>query len=432
MTMNRRAFLMSSASAGLFPRLALAAPFVLRAEPVTAQILPDGDGKTALFGFNGSSPGPELRLRQGDVLDLRFENAIGEGSSIHWHGIRIENAMDGVPYLTQPMVEDRESFDYRFRLPDAGTYWYHSHNRSWEQVARGLYGPLIVEESNPPLVDQDITVIVDDWRIERTGEIIENFGNRHDFAHAGRLGTYARIIPSVNEVRLGDRVRLRLINVATARIFPLEITGINGKVVALDGMPLAEPQPLDRILLAPAQRMDIIADVLEVVKFIFPTGQEPYDLGEIAVSGVNGDEKTEIAALPPADLPAPKTEPDHSLTLSMQGGAMGGRHDGDDIWSFNGVSGLTDEPWQTFARGETVRITLANETSFPHGIHLHGHHFHEVLPDGALGPLRDTTLLQRQEQRDIVCVFDNPGKWLLHCHMLGHQASGMKTWVDVI
>ena len=110
---------------------------------------------------------------------------------------------------------------------------------------------------------------------------------------------------------------------------------------------------------------------------------------------------------------------------------MGGAHDGDDIWSLNGVSGLKDAPWHQFARGETVRIRLANETAFPHGIHLHGHHFHEVEPDGSLGAMRDTTLLQRQQSRDIVCVFDNPGKWLLHCHMLGHQASGMKTWITV-
>ena len=110
---------------------------------------------------------------------------------------------------------------------------------------------------------------------------------------------------------------------------------------------------------------------------------------------------------------------------------MGGRHEGDDIWSFDGVSGLTEKPWQNFTLGETALITIHNETAFPHGIHLHGHHFFEVGKNGALGPLRDTTLLLRQERKAILCVFDNPGKWLLHCHMLGHQASGMKTWIHV-
>ncbi len=432
MQINRRTFLLASAALVGLPKASLAAPFILRAEKITGQVLPEGDGTTQLLGINGSSPGPELRFRIGDMADLRFENAIGEGSAIHWHGIRIDNSMDGVPGLTQPLVEDGKSFDYRFRLPDAGTYWYHSHNRSWEQVARGLYGSLIVEEADPPKVDHDITVMLDDWRIERTGEMIEDFGNRHDFSHAGRLGTFAKIIPSVNTVRRGDRVRLRLINVATARIFPLEITGLAGKVVALDGMPLSTLQDLGPRMLAPAQRMDIIADVTETVKFIFPTRQDPYELGEISVEGDNPNPiQTEIGILPKANVPQPSGSADRVLTLTLQGGAMGGQHSGDDLWSLNGVSGLQDAPWHSISRGETVRIKLRNETAFPHGIHLHGHHFYEVNADETLGPLRDTTLLQRQESRDILCVFDNPGKWLLHCHMLGHQASGMKTWVEV-
>jgi len=107
-------------------------------------------------------------------------------------------------------------------------------------------------------------------------------------------------------------------------------------------------------------------------------------------------------------------------------GMMGG-----DIWAFNGQSGLTDTPLHSFERGQTARIRLVNDTRFPHGIHLHGHHFFEVGADGNLGALRDTTLVDAGETRDIVCVFDNPGNWLLHCHMLGHQAAGMKTWVEV-
>lgn len=433
MPLNRRTFVSFATSALALPRVALAAPFILKAEPVVAQILPEGDGPTSLWGYNGSSPGPELRVKQGGFVDLKFQNGIEQGSAIHWHGIRIDNAMDGVPYMTQSMVAPGDSFDYRFKAPDAGTYWYHSHNRSWEQVARGLYGPLIVEETSPPAVHHDITVLVDDWRIERTGEVIEDFGNRHDFSHAGRLGTFARIIASSDHVRKGDRIRLRIINVATARVFPLEISGLNGKIVALDGMPLSELREIETSFLAPAQRMDIIADVEDTVRFIFPTRQEPYELGEISLKGVNENPiATPVAALPNAQVPKPDESSAQKFSLTMQGGAMGGQHGGDDIWSFNGVSGLKDEPWQRFERGESVRITLKNETAFPHGIHLHGHHFYEVEADGSLGAYRDTTLLQRQETRDILCVFDNPGKWLMHCHMLGHQAAGMKTWVEVV
>ena len=103
-----------------------------------------------------------------------------------------------------------------------------------------------------------------------------------------------------------------------------------------------------------------------------------------------------------------------------------------NFWAFNGsVGGMDGAPLATLSLGETVRLKIANETAFPHAMHLHGMHFHEIAPDGSLGPLRDTTLLDRGEVRDIAFVADNPGKWLLHCHMLSHAASGMMTWIDV-
>lgn len=432
MILNRRTFMATTAATILMPRFAMATPTTLRAEPVMAQILPETEPMTQMLGLNGSTPGPELRLRQGETLSVMFENATDQGSAMHWHGIRIDNAVDGVPGLTQDLVEAGGRFDYTFTAPDPGTYWYHSHARSWEQVERGLYGPLIVEETNPPQVDHDITIMVDDWRMEQSGELAENFDNTHDFAHGGRLGNYARAMISQGTVRQGDRVRLRLINTATARIFPLALTGIDGVVVALDGMPLAEPMPIADLVLAPAQRIDIIADVTGPISVQVPTGEGPYELGSITIEGVNPNPMTTaMEPLPATASTTPSNTPSQSLTLNIQGGAMGGRHAGDDIWSFNGQSGLPDDPWANFTRGETVRITLVNETAFPHGIHLHGHHFHEVAADGSLGPLRDTTLVDVRESRDIICVFDNPGQWLLHCHMLGHQAAGMKTWVSV-
>ncbi len=130
-----------------------------------------------MLGFNGSTPGPEIRVRQGGRISVAFENGIDQGSAIHWHGIHLDNAMDGVPGLTQAAVEPGETFDYAFVVPHAGTDWYHAHHRSWEQVAKGLYGPLIVEERNPPRIDRDITVVLDDWRLSRTGEMRGGFDN---------------------------------------------------------------------------------------------------------------------------------------------------------------------------------------------------------------------------------------------------------------
>ncbi|OAN79198.1 copper oxidase [Jannaschia sp. EhC01] len=433
MILSRRTFLAATTASILLPRVAMATPFILRAEAVSAQILPETEPATHMLGLNGSTPGPELRLRQGETLSVLFDNQTTQGSAMHWHGISIDNAMDGVPGLTQDLVEPGGQFDYSFVTPDPGTYWYHSHARSWEQVERGLYGPLIVEEANPPQVDHDITVMVDDWRIEQSGQLVEDFGNRHDFAHGGRLGNYARAMISQPTVQQGDRIRLRLINTATARVFPLDMTGIEGMVVALDGMPLSSPMSISDLVMAPAQRIDIIADVTDAVSIRIPTGEGPYELGRIELDGINPHPITdEITALPTTPTAMPSPNPDHTLTLTMEGGAMGRRHAGDDLWAFNGQSNLAVDPFARFTRGQTARITLVNETAFPHGIHLHGHHFHEVAPDGSLGPLRDTTLVDVRESRDIICVFDNPGQWLLHCHMLGHQAAGMKTWVEVV
>ena len=431
--MNRREFLIASTAAVLLPTTGWAAPTIrLRAGPVNARILPEPKSLTPMLGFNGSTPGPELRARQGDRMSVAFENGTGRHSAVHWHGIHLENAMDGVPNLTQAAVEPNETFHYEFDVPYAGTYWYHAHHRSWEQVARGLYGPLIVEEPDPPAVDRDITVVLDDWRLERNGSLHDSFGNRHDFSHAGRIGNVARAMFSRNTVRLGDRIRLRLINAATARIFAVSVDGGNGKLVAHDGMPLAEPLLPDDLLLAPAQRTDLILDVTGPVSFTLRTRQGSYGLGTIAVSGSNpAPIDAPIRPLSPAQVPVPDPNGAARLTLVMQGGAMGGRHGGSDFWAFNDRSGMPEAPWYRFSRGETARITLRNDTAFPHGIHLHGHHFHEIRDDGALGHYRDTTLVDPRQSRDILCVFDNPGKWLLHCHTLAHQASGMKTWVEV-
>ena len=284
--MNRREFLLASAAAVFVPTAAWSAPdFRLKAGPVDARILPEGEGVTPMLGFNGTTPGPALRVRQGDRVSVTFENGSGQPSAIHWHGIHLDNAMDGVPDLTQAAVPSGESFRYAFDAPYAGTYWYHAHHRSWEQVARGLYGPLIVEEPRPPAIDRDITVVLDDWRLERSGALHESFGNRHDFSHAGRMGNFARALFSTDTVRRGDRVRLRLINAATARMFPVKIDGGTGKVMAHDGMPLAEPPPLGDLLLAPAQRTDVILDVSGPISFALRTRDGFFSLGTIAAVG---------------------------------------------------------------------------------------------------------------------------------------------------
>lgn len=441
--MNRRDFLLATSGAILAPTLGLptlanAAEMghSLVAEPVMTQLLPDGNPPTQMLGFNGRSPGPLLRLKQGQSNSVTFSNRIDQGSAVHWHGLRIDNAMDGVPGLTQALVQPGKGFDYNLTPPDAGTFWYHSHNRSWEQVARGLYGPIIVEEASPPDVDRDVVVMIDDWRLTENGALAPGYDSVHDQAHQGRLGNFARaLFDDDGPVSQGQRLRLRLINVATDRVFPLKLAGIEGKIVALDGMPLSEPRAFGEMLIAPAQRVDIIADVVsdEAVAVVVPLRDGDFPLGVLQVAGSpQAPRASAIAPLAANQVPRPEVAGLEAVPVIMEGGAMNPRMmQMDSIWALSGHTGTDQAPILRVKRGQSARLRLANETRFAHGIHLHGHHFFELKADGGLGDLRDTSLVMANESRDIACVFDNPGKWLLHCHMLGHQAAGMKTWVEV-
>ncbi|TRD15150.1 multicopper oxidase family protein [Palleronia caenipelagi] len=459
LTFDRRQFLASGvALATLGPGGASAsASGVLRAGVSDLQLLPEDYGPTQIWGFDGRAPGPEIRVAQGTRVQRQLVNDLPDATSVHWHGIRIDNAMDGVVGLTQEAVAPGSRFDYDFVVPDAGTYWYHAHNRSFEQVARGLHGALIVEEAAPLDIDHEEVLILDDWLIDpETAQIAPNFGAMHDLSHGGRLGNYITTNGRYNlskEVKRHERLRLRLINAANARIFQLSIEGLEGWVIAQDGMPLSQPRPIeDTFLLAPAQRLDLIVDVTadagEAAHLVQIDRNGAFSQVAFEVTGDGSRARRPMpSALPPNPHATPELANATKIALVMEGGAMGGMSgammDGrmspmqdlvqkGQFWAFNGAVGdMKGPPLAKLSRGETVRLKLSNSTAFPHAIHLHGQHFLEVELNGGLGDLRDTTLLDSDETREIVFVADNPGKWLLHCHMLSHAVSGMTTWIDV-
>ncbi|MGE4610015.1 MAG: multicopper oxidase family protein [Paracoccaceae bacterium] len=418
-------------------------------------IAPEGFPDTKIWGYDGGVPGPMIRVPQGGRITREFVNDLPQGSSIHWHGIRIENKMDGVVGLTQEAVAPGDTFNYDFTVPDAGTYWYHPHNRTWEQLARGLYGPLIVEEATPPEVDSDVVFLIYDWRLTQDGKLNESFGPSMDWSHGGRVGNWVTIngrAPATHPVQQYDRLRLRLVNVSNARIFELALDGLQGWIVALEGQPLDEPVVADQLTLAPAQRADMILDVTAVEgregSLVMQTGGEVFYLAHFPVEGKTRDSRMSApAALPPNPVPAlGDLKTARRVDLLMEGGAMGrmrsAKLDGETktmgelvesnlFWALNGVAGLPKEPLLTAERGETIRIKIINDTSFPHAMHLHGFHFRKIEEGGAQGPLRDTILVERDEVAEIAFVADNPGDWLFHCHMLEHTAGGMLTWLKV-
>ncbi len=433
----------------------------LRAAPGTAMLLPDASTPTQVWAYEGSTPGPELRVTAGERVQVRLENALPQDTAVHWHGISIANQMDGVPGLTQEAVPPGEVFDYDFVAPHPGTYWYHTHDRSWEQNARGLHGPLIIEEDEAYAVDREVTVLVEDWRLDDDGRFDEeSLGSITEWSHDGRTGNVLTVNGQVNPrlaVTAGERIRFRLVSTANARIMGLSFGDLPATIIALDGFPLA-PRPVDEyVLLSPAQRADIVVDLtgnpgdLAVVELLTQNGSGP---GIQLAYGTDEPIRTtfpDVPSLPARPGQAPLDLADAMrVELVMEGGAMGGMrsamHNGrmmgmDELleerrfWAFNGVAGDLDEPLATVDLGKTVVMTIRNDTSFPHAMHLHGHHFRVLTRGDEPDPTqdwRDTELMGGGETIEIAFLADNPGKWLLHCHMLEHSAAGMITWLDVV
>lgn len=432
----------------------------LTARPGRVALVGAPHPETAIWGYDGSVPGPEIRLRQGERLHVMLQNKLPQDTTIHWHGLRGPNAMDGVPHLTQPPVPPGGHFTYAFDVPDAGTFWYHPHARSFEQVGRGLHGALVVEEREPVLrVDRDLTWVLGDWRLLPDASISEDFDGLHDMAHAGRIGNTVTINGRVPDapfaVRAGERIRLRLLNAATGRIFALEFAGHAPVVVALDGQPV-EPHapPEGRVVLGPGMRADLVLDMggapgqrFMVTDSFYP--RLAYRLIDIAYADTAPLRADPLDA--PARLPAnPLAEPDlgpraarHEVVL---GGGMMGRLEGAELhgehlpmrellrrglaWAVNGVAaaGHAQAPHFVLPRGRSAVLTLRNDTAWWHPIHLHGHSFRVLSRDGVPTRFRewqDTVLMRPRETAEIAFVADNPGDWMLHCHVLAHQSGGM-------
>lgn len=430
-------------------------------------MVPDGP-PTRAWLFNGQAPGPVLRARQGEMLTVEVDNQLPEPTTVHWHGLRVPVEMDGVPYLSQPPIKPGERFTYRLPLEDAGTFWYHPHVNSSEQVGRGLHGLLIVEE--PPEVaarlgaDRDIAWALDDWRLDQQAQIAP-FGGFRDKSHGGRFGNVLTVNGTYltrTDLRAGERVRLRICNVANAQSFHLRFTPFDPWVIALDGHPIAPRRLGDGGLwLGAGQRADLILDVdLDpgASARIIDDAYGPDQAFEVMTWRVSEEPPLRDQppappeALPANPLPAPDLTLARSHKLLFEGGAMGGLQEAmmggrmmsmrdlaeaGRLWAINGA--VPDDIYNapsllSFTRGETQLIELENRTAWRHPIHLHGHSFRVLTGEGgsiADADTRDTVLLQPEETARIAFVADNPGKWMLHCHVLEHQASGMMGVVEV-
>jgi FtsP/CotA-like multicopper oxidase with cupredoxin domain len=423
------------------------------------RITPGPYPQTSVWCYGGRVPGPEIRLRQGERLQVMVENRLPQDTTVHWHGLRILNAMDGAPYVTQPPIQPEDSFTYEITVPDAGTFWYHPHAHSAEQVGRGLMGALIIEEPQPLQVDRDVVWVLGDFHLDDEASIAGGFDNRMEMSMSGRIGNTVTIngrVPDRFAVRSGERIRLRLINAAPARIFGLEFKDHRPLVVAFDGQPVEPHAPEGgRVVLGPAMRTDLILDMTgrpsheAAVLDTFYNGLE-YKLVGISYTGEQPLRAEPLAE--PTKLPAnPIPEPDlanaqrHDVTLT--GGMMGGMGMGSgmmgmmggSMWAINGVAVMNDDmrhmqPVLTLARGKSYILAIDNRTAWHHPMHLHGHSFRVITRNGARTKYRewrDTVLIPPRERAEIAFVADNPGDWMFHCHILDHQEGGMMSIIRV-
>lgn len=420
--------------------------FALTAAPTTIALL-DG-APLAVWAYDGQVPGPTLRVRLGETVRAVLTNRLPQPTTIHWHGVRVPNAMDGVPGVTQPPVAPGETFVYEFTPKDAGTFWFHPHLRSPEQIERGLAGVLIVDDAEPPPYSRDVLWVLDDWLITPAREIFPEFTTRHDLAHDGRWGNVVTVNGRTDQVLTlapGERIRLRLLNVANGRVFHPHFAGLAPQVIAVDGLYAARPIAVDGFDLSPGNRLDLDLTVPSdaagrrfTVEDRFT--RRPFPIATIAVGG---------APVPTPDFASPARAhvpewkdtgalPTRSeLRLDAEAGGPYGLQ-----WTINGHAfrhedgAPTQEAHEMLAwpRDQWSKVRFVNASFRLHPMHVHGMFFkllarNDVPVDEPF--FRDTVLLRAKETVDVGLVPLDEGRWMLHCHILEHAESGMMTLVDV-
>jgi FtsP/CotA-like multicopper oxidase with cupredoxin domain len=412
--------------------------------------------------YTGSVPATEIRLRRGQTLRASVANSLPQDTSVHWHGLAIPNRMDGVPVLTQRPIPPGGHFTYEFAVPDAGTYYLHSHVGT--QLDRGMYGPLIIEDPDDGAdYDDELVVVLDDW-IDGTGtnpdQVAENLTRKGMKPMAGGMPrlrptaplgedggdvTYPYFLingrtpkdPQFRDYRAGQRIRLRVINAGADTAFRVGLPGTQLNLTHTDGYPVVSRRA-DSVILGMGERVDAVIAVDTPVPVVaVPEGKDGHALLNLRVGlkspTVDVDQfVTALRAGAPvdtADLVAapevvlPPRNPDTTVELRLSGPLAGYR------WPINGR--LYDPPngGIGLVAGQRVRVRLINESMMFHPMHLHGHTF-EVLRAPGPGPRKDTVLVPPKQIVEVDFDTDNPGRWIVHCHNDYHLDGGMATFFD--
>jgi FtsP/CotA-like multicopper oxidase with cupredoxin domain len=429
----------------------------LAAAPAKARLRPAPAPESEIWAFDGSAPGPVLRVKQGETLRLNLQNRTDKQLSLHWHGLRQDHAMDGVGGFSQAPIPPGGQFEYRLTPPDSGSFLYRPMllGGSSEPAGRGLSGMLIVEEKEPPAVDLDLPALIGDWLLGDDQKLLPFAADGPDGAAAGRLGSWLTVNgkPPPQPVRLppGARVRLRLANACNARIMRLRFDDLKAFVAAVDGQPTDTFEPVRAQLpFAPGTRYDVIFDMPETVgasasvTALIGPGVPLVRFVVEAAAGAHRPARPPIAAMPPnLALPAAvRLQDARRAEMMIEGGARITPENKLDLsgldlarpWSVNGGQGdPKGKPLFSVKRGAPVVIGITNKTAFLQPFHVHGHAFRLLHPldDGWEPYFLDTVQIPEGKRLHIAFIADNPGRWLISSSVLERFDRGLWTWFEV-
>jgi FtsP/CotA-like multicopper oxidase with cupredoxin domain len=408
----------------------------LEARPTDWEITP---GHTVQgYGFNGVVPGPTIEAQVGDTLVVRLTNQLPQPTSIHWHGLRVPADMDGTALVQNP-VQPGQRFQYRFRLPDAGTFWYHPHHNEPEQLERGLYAALVVHGPDEPKLDGERVLILDDLKLGRAGQIAP-FGGLRQRA-GGRQGT-VRLVNGMAEPELkmaaGQLQRWRLVNAASARYVRLSIGGCPFTLLGTDGGLLEAPVAATEVLLTPGDRVDLAVGpfgaggtlAIESLPYNRGAGRPRTERFATLQVGPSAPSQAEIPSVLRRIDPLAPSDAQATRVVRL-GTRLSLRHGVD--WLVDDEAHHTDEPVRV---GELQVWDVLNETRMDHPFHLHGFSFQVLRENDAATQIRsweDTVNVPAKGRVRIAWLPDDrPGWWMYHCHILEHHAAGMMAQFEVI
>lgn len=408
---------------------------------VASKRYPGTKQASEIWGYDGRVPGPLIQAKQGDTLKVKLANALPEETTVHWHGVRLPNSMDGVGHVQKPVAAG-SSFDYSFPLKDAGLYWFHPHVRSDVQVEKGLYGAIVVRGDNEPEADREAIFVLDDVRVNDDGTFPEYLDDEQKM-----LGRHGNVLlvngeqgPKL-EVRRGSLQRWRLVNAANGRFFNLRLPGHTLRVIGTDGGLVPKPWDVEQLLIAPGERHDVMFVASGEAGESLTLWNEPYERGHHT-----GEEPPMPLATLSFDVEAPlegrslpSAFPDIE-TLPVAGGdfqiALGEAFQGGDlVFTVNGKT-WPDVPPFAAPVGSVRTLDVKNDSDMDHPFHLHGSFF-QVHEPGSTGqvpsPLawKDTLIVPAKASLRLVSRFDEPGHWMYHCHILEHAEGGMMGQIDV-